>query len=70
MSSSGEARVWRVGWALIFQCYLSNFGTNIVEVVNSARKLISDLQHFSQRKTSILGQRQHLDFKKHKSEPW
>ena len=40
-----------------------------LEVGGSARKLISVLQHFSQRKTSILGQKQYLDFEKHKSEP-
>ena len=40
-----------------------------LEMGGSAHKLISILQHFSQRKTSILGQRQYLDFEKHKSEP-
>ena len=37
-----------------------------LEVGGSA---LSVLQHFSQRKTSILGQRQYLDFEKHNSEP-
>ena len=40
-----------------------------LEMGGSARKLISVLQHFSQRNTSILGQRQYLEFEKYKSEP-